>query len=227
MVPVLDFLASQATVTAIYRPPFFVNGVLAIECLGQRPRDGLQALELIATEQVSVSQTPAFQGTLEQLHALLGFWETAKRHRPFNLGNRTAPTTHFRLSFTDLALIPLSRGLPANEVDLRGSLCGREPDLDRPRGRRGLPVNRQLDDLPHPLKPPLRAALPAAGARIKPTCLSEAHFHLFVEHIDPFFFATSYPPHLDKYCPSDHFIVWSVFEMDPYSRTQQEDKSSL
>ncbi len=62
------------------------------------------------------------------------------------------------------------------------SMSARKPDLFRARGRSWSPVHRAIDDLTHPLEPPLCATEPAlnsVGTRIR---TAKTHFQLFVIH---------------------------------------------
>jgi hypothetical protein len=58
-----------------------------------------------------------------------------------------------------------------------------EPGLLRARRLIGLPIDRVIHHLAHPLEPPLSPAEAALSARDITGCSLETHFHLSVEHI--------------------------------------------
>lgn len=153
-------------------------------------------------------QAPAFQRTLEQLNALLGARKIPKCHRPFNLGNSADRTTQFRLLLANLVFVcsdwRIIIGMKHRNL-ASGRIGGGEPDLDWPRRRNRMPYRGAIHNLAHPGKPPPRTTLPCA-ARTCSAHLRETHFHLPVEHMNPFFFAPSYPSHMDIGCPSDDFL---------------------
>jgi hypothetical protein len=62
-------LAAQAGVAAIYGYGCFLDGVKAIQGLGQRSRDVFEFAEAIAGKKVAVGQATALKGTLKQLDA--------------------------------------------------------------------------------------------------------------------------------------------------------------
>jgi hypothetical protein len=77
---VIDFPAAWACIAAIRGYAAGFNRFLAVESFGQRSRQQFQFFKLIAGKQVSVSQPPASQRTLEQLDALRLLWEIFESH---------------------------------------------------------------------------------------------------------------------------------------------------
>ena len=70
VIAVLDLPAVQAAVAAVDGHAVALDRVQAIERLGQRARQRLQRVELVAGEEVGMGQPPAFERALQQLHAL-------------------------------------------------------------------------------------------------------------------------------------------------------------
>jgi len=86
------------------------------------------------------------------------------------------------------ANLPFVRGAPDRSRPLRQ--CGGKPGLLRARQRRRLPIKGPVHHLPHPLKPPVRPALPPRMLGCRRTLLSafETQFQLSIyHHMYPFF----------------------------------------
>jgi len=68
---------------------------------------------------------------------------------------------------------------------------------------RRLPIERAIHHLPHPLKPPVRPALPllAASNNERLTGAYESQFQLRIYHILPFFLRRLCAGQLDIRCP--------------------------
>jgi hypothetical protein len=83
MVAVRDFLAGEALVAGIDGGAALSHGVQAVEHPGEGARQLLQSAQFMAREQVGMGQAPAFERTLEQLHALRLGGKVFECHREF------------------------------------------------------------------------------------------------------------------------------------------------
>jgi hypothetical protein len=81
MVAVLDFLAIEALVAAINGHTVPLNRLQAIQSLRQSQGDCLKLAQFLPAEEIRMSQPPALQRSLEQLHARDMLFEIFERHR--------------------------------------------------------------------------------------------------------------------------------------------------
>src|SRR5439155_7328389 len=110
VVGVFDLAADRAFVAAINGYSVLLHRPLTVERLCQRARDGFQLFQVMAAEQVPMSQPPALQRTLQQLHALRMPRKIFERHRGWK-GGATRQTE--QLIF-DSRLTPPNFGLGAS-----------------------------------------------------------------------------------------------------------------